>query len=380
MTAHSLLPPSAAARWCGQRCTASPALEAKHAGVTDQQHAQSAVEGNAAHWIAAEMLRGRTYPTGTATPGGPLSDEEMTDAAEVLCADIVTQTGGDLRDLHIEERVDAASVHPDNWGTPDVWAWTPSGSGGLLLVWDFKYGHRFVDAFENWQLIDYVAGIISRPEFIGLDHRKVEVVLTVVQPRNYHPVGPVRRWTETLTKLHPYFAQLTETAAEATGPNAATRTGPQCTDCRARHVCDALHYAADNVADVAGGAVSLELPPAALGLELKMLQRAQELLAARVTGLEAQATALLRSGQVVPFFSLGSSPGREQWTRPPAEVVALGELMGVALAKSVTAVTPKQARDAGMDAAIVAGYSTRPPGALKLIPIDNAQMKRIFVP
>src|SRR5690606_31107399 len=111
----------------------------------------------------------------------------------------------DTARAHVEERLAATSFLPENWGTPDVWHFTPDRSGGLLLIWDFKYGHRFVDAFENFQLIDYVKLILERPEFADMARRSINVVMTVVQPRNYHPLGPMRRWEETAAGLQPYF-------------------------------------------------------------------------------------------------------------------------------------------------------------------------------
>jgi hypothetical protein len=378
VTDHAPLPPSSAARW-GDQCPGSATLERADANVTDED----AAEGHAAHWVAAEGLATRSVRVGTPAPNGVIVDDEMLEAAEMYVDDVNDQHKPSVALMntlwHVEERVNCSRIHADNWGTPDLWSFTPNdGLGGLLLVYDFKYGHRFVDAFMNWQMIDYVAGIVERPEFIGLDHREITVIMNVVQPRNYHPVGPIRRWSVKLNELHKYFEHLQMSAAEATSENPPTRVGPECRDCKGRHACEALHLAADSVADIAGGVAQINLPPDALGVELRMLKRAQTLLDARVTGLEMQALNEIRSGKTVPFFMLEQPQGREHWTKPPEEIAALGAAMGVELLKPNVLITPAQARKAGLDETIVAGFSERPRGALKLVPANTTQTRKVF--
>lgn len=370
MSDHAPLPPSKAARWAGQMCTASPVMELRY---TDEP-SQDAEEGRAAHWVATEMLAGKTVNVGTPAPNGLVVDEEMIEAATTYVDDVwsvLTVNPGAMP--HIEETERAPGIHPDNWGTPDLWWY----SHPRLVIWDFKYGHRFVDAFENWQLLDYLACVLSRPEFVGVDRRNLDIELRVVQPRNYHPAGPVRSWKVDAVRMAQAFARLTDAANEATA-DPKTRVGVECRDCSARHVCATLHNAADGVADLAGGPVAMELPPDALGVELRYLKRAEAMLSARITGLEAQAMSVIRDGKSVPFFTLASGGAREKWTVPVTEIIAMGELMGVKLAKPDTSLTPAQARNAGLDAAVVKAYSERPPGALKLIPADTMQARKVF--
>ena len=375
---HSPWPPSSAARWAGQMCTASPALERQYEST---EHAQAQAEGHAAHWVASVILlaaipyvEGATaIPTvGTTAPNGLIVDEEMLEAA-MMYVDDVREQMPDPKSWHVEEKVCAPSISPDNWGTPDAWAYVVP----RLTIWDFKFGHRFVDAFENWQLMDYLAGVLSRPEFAGIDRRKMEIDLRVVQPRSYHPSGPIRSWRVDATTMAQFNTRL-EAAVREGSTTPATRVGPQCQDCKARHACATLHNAADGVTDLAGGSVVFDLTPDALGVELRYLRRAQAMLDARVTGLEAQAVASIRAGQSVPFFTVGSTPGRAKWKVPVPEVIEMGKLMGVDLGKAVTSITPAQAIAAGLDEAIVKGYSERPPGALKLVAADTMQARKVF--
>ena len=65
-------------------------------------------------------------------------------------------------------------------------------------------------------------------------------------------------------------------------------------------------------------------------------------------------------------------------TVPVPEVLALGEMFGKALAKPTEAITPKQARDLGIDATVIDAYAERPRGALRLEPVDDNAAKLAF--
>jgi hypothetical protein len=372
--AHATLAPAAAHVGAGQ-CTGSVAMTGR---VPPGEPSPAQMEGDAAHWVASQIFAGRPIREDQAAPNGVIVTAEMIEAVEAYVDDVSQVLGNDSHRAHLEERLAAAPGLPDNWGTPDLWHFTPRGSGGLLLVWDFKYGHRFVDAFENWQLINYVKLILELPEFADMAHRSIDVVMTVVQPRNYHPSGVIRRWDETAAGLQPWFDQIDERGEIALSPDATTDVGPACRDCAARHICPALHAAAETAMDVAGGLVSLELDETALGSELRMLKRSAAVLDARIAGLEEQAMATLRDGKRVPFFYMEQAAGREVWTKPVDEVLVLGELFGKNLAKPVTPVTPNQARKLGIDATVISQYSDRPKGAFKLVPEDTRNARRIF--
>lgn len=373
---HAFLAPSAAARW-GAQCPASPTLEAASSLPAVEADAEAAAWGEAGHWLSVQWLKhGPAAFEGMRAPNGVIADEEMVEAVAVYVDDVLAHPVP-ASAMHIEERVDCSWIHEKNWGTPDLWHFSPRGAGGLLMIWDAKFGHRFVDAFENWQMIDYCAGILSRPEFRNLDHSQVQIVMTVVQPRNYHPSGPVRRWSTTALELAGYWQRLRDAAEEACDSNPPTRVGPECGDCKGRHVCPALHAAADTVADIANDATPLELPPAALGVELRTLRRAAELIDARVTGLEAQALGMIRSGQRVPFFALEQGSGREQWT---VDADTLRATLGEAAIAAAKPLTPNQARKAlGKDAVpLVDAFAMRPPGPFKLVAVSDDAASRVF--
>lgn len=382
---HAIYAPSAASRWV--HCSAAPALEAS---APPTQESEDSRQGDAAHYCAATVLRALTmsagqgvrmselYPAeGSFAPNGVIISDEILDSAAVYVEDVIRTCGSDALDrLHVEETLPAGPLGPDDWGTPDVWWMARGANGAYIHLYDFKHGHRFVDAFENWQMLNYLCLILALPEFYGIDRASIEVVFTVVQPRNYHPSGPIRRWSFKASDVEDYFRNLLSAINEATiGPIA--RPNPECRDCLGRWRCEALHKAADSAIDQAGFAVPFDLDDTALGLELKMLKHGAALLDARITGLEEQVLSGIRAGRRIPWFRVSHPPGRERWTVDAATVIEMASAFGVDVSKPGV-MTPKQARDAGMDADTVKALSDRPTGSAKLEIEDDKTARKVF--
>ena len=368
-TYHFPLAPSSAARWVA--CPASVDLCARYPGEDTPQ----SLEGTAAHWVASEMLEGVVIPAGTLAPNGVEVTEEMLDAADLYVDDVreVAAGGGDL---HIEETVLIKSIHSDNGGTPDAWHWLAATR--VITIWDFKYGHGFVDAYENWQLIDYVAGILEKLGINGSNDAQATVRMRVVQPRNYHRDGPIREWSVKAVDLRSYFNILRMAATKAwLRKDAKCIPNTECKHCSARHVCTALQQTGFEGMDVVSGMAPSELSPEALSLELRMLQHYKARMEARMTGLEAMAAAEIKAGRSVLGFGMEPTQGRVKWTKPIEEVVALGQMMGVDISKP-GALTPAQAAKKGLPAELLAAYSARDEGGLKLAAVDGSAARRVF--
>jgi hypothetical protein len=75
---------------------------------------------------------------------------------------------------------------------------------------------------------------------------------------------------------------------------------------------------------------------------------------------------------------LQAGTGRQQWKVPVAEVIALSQVMGVELCKSVDTITPAQARKAGLPEEIVNMYSERQSGEKKLVPFNDVKIAATF--
>lgn len=366
-TQHSPLAPSSAARWVV--CPGSVTMEARFPDEPDDDSRN----GDAAHWALSEMQHGRTVAEGQPAPNGVLLTAEHLEAVDVAL-DWIRQSAIS-ESVQIERPVAVPRVHPQCWGTPDRSEWEP-GNRPLLIVMDFKYGHRFVPAYENWQLITYAAGLLSATKYSDQD---VDVMLVVIQPRCYVTGSPIREWRVPATDLRNYVNRLAMAAEEAMGPNPQCRPNPECRDCRARHACPALQRDAYNSAGLAYSAVPFNLTPQAASLEYKMLTEAAARLDARISGLEVQLIAEAKRGVRLPWQRMVSTAGRETW-KPgmDAQVIDLGAMMGVSLARPPEPITPNQARKAGIPETVVAAYAHRPGGALKLEADAGGDAARVF--
>lgn len=372
---HSVLMPSRAYRWVA--CAGSVTLEAQF----PQDEGEEAQEGTAAHEVAMILLGlGYLVDVGYVTTNGRVVDEAMREGAIMFAESVrdrMLKVGNDGFLPRIEQPVKSPQIHPDCWGTPDVVLHQPTIS--MLDIWEYKYGHDFVEVFENWQLLCYLSGVLDQ---ICAEKPGRELITTVrmhvVQPRSYHRDGPVRTWQVHATDLRAYFNILHGAAHRAMGVLPATASGPQCTNCTAVHACDAAQRAALHAISYAGTAVPFNLPPTAAGRELQALKARREMMDARITGLEAQIVGDLKAGKFVPYWQLGSSTPREVWGKPVEEVIALGDMLGVDLRKAPEAITPVQARVKGIDESVIRGYAFRPRGEVKLIPADVSDARKIF--
>lgn len=376
MSEHAFLAPSSAFRWV--KCALAPSLEAAY---PETEPSPASLEGTAAHWVVQQALAGAVVQEGAQAPNGVPVTREMLEAAELVSGHIRDTLGADWHAvLDVELRADARSIHPThNWGTPDYTAWKDN----TLYIWDFKFGHGIVEAFENWQMINYASGILDEIGVTGESDQSIVVEMTVIQPRAFHRDGTIRRWRCLASDLRGYFNQLRGAATRALCESpAATPTLEGCENCRGRHACEGLQRAAYLAAEKGAQFGALELSPHAMGLELRALRQARGLLDARVSGLEAQVEAAIRAGNLVPFWAMESVPGRLGWTRSADEVFALGSMLGLDLKKPPEPITPTQAKVAAKAAKLPGelfdAYSARPAGAAKLVPDDGTKARLIF--
>ena len=327
-----------------------------------EEETEKSREGTLAHEVCAAYNRVSKLPDG--------ATDEMIEGAELFGDDIAT-VRQDAHTLHVEERVNCQSVHPDCWGTPDAYTMVP----GHLYLWDYKFGHGYVDAMDNWQLLIYAIGILSIYGTATTDDMTVH--LRIVQPRNFHPDGPVREWLLTGKEVIAYIPYLRERAALALTVNAPTQTGLHCDNCKARHACGALQDAAYRIADVSGNTLPLVLSSGMVGRELALLEDAAAVLDARIEGLRNDALGRIKSGDPVLGWMTKQGMGREKWVRPVEEVIAIGNMMQIDVEKKGV-ITPKQAIKAGLPASLVSSYTETPVGEVKLVRDSGAWARKVF--
>lgn len=362
---HAPLPPSSAHLW--RHCAGWRRMQDLAEPLTEDM--TKAAEGVAAHWAVSEVLSGRQVCEGQIAPNGVVLTDEMCEGADLM-DDAVGPERGSLR---VEQRVQMPYIHAANWGTPDAWRL----HGGVIDVWDYKFGHRHVPEYENWQLLDYAWGIVQSLYLHEAPERYATPIrLTIVQPRDYHASGPVRTWHLTVGELIGYAAKLKAAADASDLPEAECTPHAACGDCKARHVCPALQGSALAWAEQATPVLPLVLEPVALARQLAVLDWATDLIKARRDGLAAQAMDILRRGGSLPGWALKQGQGRERWT-DMAAAAAMADMMGVNISKP-GAITPKQAIKKGLAADVVAAYTETPVGEMKLVRDDGSAARQAF--
>lgn len=348
---HSLISPSSAHRWLV--CAASPTAQQRY----PDPGSAAAAEGTEAHELAARLVAdaacGRTPER---------NGDEMHDAGLLYAQDVLTE----MRRLScyvpdVEVPVAAPTIHPDSYGTPDCVLLARDE----LIIWDFKYGHRQVDAYQNWQLINYAAAFADRLPSV--------IRLRVVQPRCYTRSNPVDEWVTDPQTLEGHFHRLRNAAIRVHEPNPLTVSGPHCLYCRALHDCPAAQGSAMSALDVMASMNQERLTPGQLGANLRLLRRGKEAIELLLTAIEEQVVAQIND---VPGWSLDSSPGRRKWIRGTGEVLAMGDLMGVDLRKG-DPITPAQAQKKGIDESVIKAYSSRDT-VVKLVESDKTLAARAF--
>jgi hypothetical protein len=363
---HAVLAPSSAYQWVN--CPGSVMMQRQYPEPEGENEA--ADEGSAAHFLASEYLKTGKWKEGGFN-GVPFTTEMQQHVK--LFTDLADGARSSGANWYVEAKVDISSIHQDCWGTADFFTIDLAAKTVCLL--DLKYGFGIVEAFENPQLLAYASGIY---DLIGSDAIDYTFELGIVQPRPWHREGPVRRWRIAGVEVSNRARHTRAAAEEALGNNPRTVPGPWCKHCTARHACPALRATTLDTADMVREATPVELPPEGLAVELGLLKRAQAQIEMRLAGLEAQATALIQGGKSVPGWGIDHTVGREEWAKPVKEVLALGDLFGVNLAKPVEPITPAQARKAGVEPTVIAAYAKRKAGTAKLVKIDTAAARKAF--
>lgn len=336
-------------------------------------------QGTAAHWAAAQMLKGYTVNARDVADNGEPLNIEMLEAAQGYADHIKARDfhAAMENDSHVEQIVASAALHPDNWGTPDYWLYDERNNH--LCVDDFKYGHGFVSEIRNRQMVNYAALIAEQLGAFRDD--SLRVTMTIHQPRNYHWRGPVRSWSCSLGDLRYDFLSLASAFAMAMADDAPTiaRNPEACRNCSARFDCEANLMATGPAIDLAYSTTPLRMSNAAMRKEYQALVRAEKMIKARREGIEQNIKTKLERGGVVPGFYIAHRKGRATWKDDAIEhgVIDVANAMGVNIEKAGM-ITPLQAEKAGLPADVIKLYSHSPGGAAELVADDGTTAANIF--
>ena len=383
---HSIIPPSSAPRRV--QCQGSALMELMH---PETEESQKSKDGTATHQLGEMMIDsfargGVSFPApeqvvGQTADNGVVWEQWMYDAALLYAEDVrdVMQSTGVFGgpNLKIEQRVHNRRIHEESWGTPDCSLFDQRQ--GVLYVWDGKFGHKVVDAFENWQMVEYATGLVDEiTGGNGWEEQHIRLVLTIIQPRAQHRDGPVRRWRLQASDLRPYANYMEWVEHRALSGEAACRTGPECKHCSARGACDTLAQAVGDAGQYVSQPISVELSPQDLAVELNIVRTLAKVIEARKDGLEAQAEGMITAGHDIPGFALERGQGRQKWNTSDDQVFALGDMLGIDLRNPPQPVTPKQAIKKGIDESVIKDYSETPSTGLKLVESNKTVAATVF--
>ena len=352
---------------------ACPGWHSQGPGLPETETEESR-EGDAGHWVAL-FARTVNVEEAYALVGAPAPnmveiDEDMVDGSRLW---VEALEGYPAR---LEERLQIKSLHAtDCWGTPDGRQWNPDTKTHRSA--DYKYGHGFVDEFENWQNLSYTVGSLDQVYPTWRTDAAVTAEMTIVQPR-YYRGNPIRTWTIQTAGLLHYEARMQAAIREAEGPNPRVISGPHCKHCPKRVNCGTYHKAVMGIVDYVGVPDTAVRTPDEVGRELKLVQTMIKRLEARETGLVAVAESMIKAGTRVPNFKMEAAPGRLTWSEGVLETVEMmANLAGKTIYNKPKPVTPTQAAERKLiDRHVRDLYATRPNGAMKLVPDDPSKLAR----
>lgn len=387
--AHSRLAPSSAHQWAF--CPGAPAMQA---AIPPQPELLEAREGTAAHELAQKMFSAMLaagdgeippYAThkGLKAQNGLAFSQKMHQDAEKYISDaygviLKHHRSTDEYRIQLETKVSARNLHPDCYGTPDLFYYNPREN--YLLIMDYKTGHLPVEAEWNLQLFIYLVGVLNFLE-LHLDDviTNLNVELRIYQPNDFLSGRPAARaWWPPMSQFRRMFADLQERAQRTDETPPMTITGDHCRDCPAAYACVAFTKTTAAALDRSQRMQTLIPNGRQLAARLDEVARIAWILDRYKKALEKQAELSLRSGDFVPNYRLKPKRGRVGWSIPSEHVVSIGRAYGIDLAKDLETLTPRQAADAGIPKEALEHVTKHYPGALHLVRMSSSEIRKAF--
>ncbi|BAV81080.1 gp67 [Vibrio phage CKB-S1] len=370
---HASIAPSAAGIW--GNC--SGYLAVKHVAAdhdTDQTRA-----GTASHWVYEQCVVDGYDPedlVGHQDPHGTVVDDGMAEGARHM-VEMVEQLREQYPDGDelVEHRVYMPQVHDNNWGTLDYSR--AMIAQRLIVLGDYKHGHREVSAERNLQLVDYALGLLNH---YGLDlGQNLDLVIEfrICQPFAYSPQGPVKTWRATVEQLLPVWRQLHDRANEAP----LMTVGKYCRDCPAVGRCMAAIRAGYSVIDYTGEPFEIaDMTGQELAVERNILQTGLKLLEARLSDVDDQLMHRLKQGEAGTGLALKGTSGRAKWLNDDQTTVNALATLGLDVSKPA-AITPTQAAKLAKtdeQRKAIAAMQHRPGGKLEIVNAADKPAARAF--
>lgn len=328
-----------------------PLVDAGHAIYDDDRAARD--EGILAAKIAETVLNGGTYPDDI--------NDEMYSAVKTY-ADYVQTIHEPVKGyLLVESQL--PNMPLGIVARPDALYFNRVDN--TLHVFEFKYGHGFVDAFENWQLIGGAACSL----YYTLCNDSTVIHMHIVQPRCFVAGGPIRRWVVTRAELQPYIDRIKSAVDLYHSDRVKTCiVGSHCYKCPVAHVCKSIAVASTYAVYDAYTTEQIEqLTDTQLALVLTQLETAQTVLKNRIDALKLDAEYRIKNGKRVPGYHIESGYGHAKWKYDDPTILNMGALIGADFSKPGVK-TPAQCKKIpNIDPALIDEWSMREPTPPKLM-------------
>lgn len=323
-------------------------------------------EGVAAHWLAQQVRSGKSVVEeliDRKAPNGVYITTEMVEYLEDYIQTI--SVGGDVE-------IDT-SYSGNEWkvrGRADHIFYDPETK--TLNVNDLKYGWSIVEPKTNWTLISHAIAAIALQNPNQVNH----VILTVFQPRPYHPAGPVRSEYYSIQQIIDFRSQIINTL---TNPTDTLRTNPNCKNCPSLTHCPAARKAQFNAIDASEDAFHDHLTNPELSYQLDLVDRAIEVLKLQQKAYSELAQHRLQKGQIVENYAIKAELTNRQWVNGVTPDY-IKMLTGLDLTEPKLK-SPAQVEKAGVSKEVVASLTERRQKGFKLVRVDaNSNAKKLFNP
>lgn len=351
-----------AARACA--CPGSLQLNARVTLEPDPDREKKKHEGKLADWCIAQLFDG-VEPTGVPDDMIDHVTGYYNHIIETLTADGIPRDA--ITSASVEQSVNLAWLTagdksiPVIDGRPDFKFYWPGTH--TLYVWDFKYGHRPVEAIGNAQLAGAV--LADEPYRQSIEHARC----FIYQPRDFISGKVVKEWRLTRDGILMQNQRFRMARLDSMRPDAPLCTGSHCRDCNAPGICPALWEdieMAKSVLDAPSSAT-----PQHVGERLAIALQLYEQSGYLKDNLTAQGLHMVKNQQHVPGFK--AVRGVTQRRVKDAEtLIAMAPLYGL----TVDDVTERKPIALGklqkaFDEATLNEFTVKPEGRLEFVPEND---------
>lgn len=293
------------------------------------------LEGLAAHEYLENTLVGEVIEAGqTSSHGVPFTDE-MIEAAEGLLEIIRVHNSTldmirGIQPFLVEHKVEIPSLCMGVFGRLDAGRVDPANR--VIYVFEYKYGHGFVDEYFNPNGVLLAEGLRLAHGVNDKDWQNWSVYFCLAQPRCFDPRAKGQKIREHIYSGSEHMARMAHLKAmviEAQiDPVATPFEG--CGKCPRVMKCPAAQATAALICDISSRLPDNPEPTIdEMEAELRFLEDAQDRLSARETFLKAAVLGALQSGQSGRWYQLERGATTKQFNKTDKELQELQNLFKV---------------------------------------------------